>query len=219
MKRIILEGLPHHVVIRGNNRRRLFGRNEDYQRFLFYVAQAREETGCRVEAFTVMVNHVHFVIVPKRGDVFSVSRFVGKFSQRYAIHRNKKRNSSGKLFEGPFYCKPITSIEQLACTIAYIELNPVRAGLVEHPEQYRWSSCRIHLGQPAPGIPRRLLQPSAWYRGLGDSPAQRRTLYLDWIRTQSPDDRPDHAEEIAKIEAQAQPDKRRIERPNRKRAG
>lgn len=95
--RIVVPGRPHHVVIRGNNRRRLFSYSSCYRRFLRYLADALRHTGCRLHALALMTNHVHLVITPP--DAAALSSCVKRLAQRYAVQRNARFAASGKGLE------------------------------------------------------------------------------------------------------------------------
>lgn len=193
--RIVLPSHPHHVILRGNNRRRLFSRPDDRRLFVHLTAASAERFDCKVNGFCAMTNHVHLVANPPVAS--ALSQFVKCFAERYALLRNRAQGSSGKLFEERFVSIPILSERQLAVTLAYIELNPVRAGLVEHPSEYRWSTYALHTGRASALLPR-LWTPSDWYRELGWDAAERAREYaawVDWCATKG--ERPER-EDIAK---------------------
>ncbi|HEY7955508.1 MAG TPA: transposase, partial [Polyangia bacterium] len=124
--RFVAPGLPHHVILRGNNRRRLFSYPSDYQRFLYYLERGLRDVGCWMHAAALMTNHVHLILSPP--DRRALSDCVRAFSQRYAQYRNRRKNASGKLFEQRFAAFPILHERQLAVTTVYVDLNPQRAG-------------------------------------------------------------------------------------------
>ena len=178
--RIVEAGLPHHVIIRGNNRRRLFSYANCYLRFLRYVGDALVRHPCSMNALVLMANHVHMIVTPAESE--ALGAFVKSFSQRYAVMRNRERRSSGKLFEERFKSSIIRDDMHLATVTAYIEMNPVRAGICANPDEFAWSTYRLHAdGQLTSKIPADLWTPSPWYDSLGDTDLERRRGYCTWM--------------------------------------
>lgn len=208
----VAPGYPHHIILRGNNRRRLFSYKSDYRFFLSRMARASREHRVGVHCKVLMRNHVHLIGTPH--DCESLSNFVRSFAQSYAQFRNRKRASSGKLFEERFKCVPIMSEEQMAITTVYIELNPVRAGICPTAQDYRWSTFRLHAGLDGtdPAI-ESLWTPSSWFRSLAPTRIERGLVYEDWFEHYR---RRDEWAEVAKEKPRAS-DARRFERPDRKR--
>jgi putative transposase len=219
MTRIVHVGLPHHLIVRGNNRRRLFSYFSDYRRFIWYVGRATLDCGCRLHALTLMSNHVHLIVTPTA--TLQLARFVKRFAQRYAQYRNSSRDASGKLFEQKYFSEPILDDNQLAVTTAYVELNAVRAGMVDDPFAYRWTTYSHHIGRGSPGeIPGAIWTPSEWYLGLGQSADVRAARYAAWVADcRARDTPPSRVQEIAAIEHLSDGDYRHeIVRPDRSRA-
>ena len=176
----MLPGVPHHVWLRGNNRRRLFSWKWEYRLFLRLVDEARRKYGCLIHALVLMVNHIHMLMTPPSKE--DGSAFIGNVSQRYAQRRNQLRHGSGKLFEQRFEAEPVTDAAYLATVTAYIELNPVAAGICDDPSQYRWSTHGLHIGRPELSeVPLELWTPSDWYDGLGDTVVERADRYAEWV--------------------------------------
>src|SRR5690348_13876250 len=119
--RLIVPDHPHHVILRGNNRRRLFSYPNDYFAFVRYLGDALEKHGGLLHALTLMTNHIHMLLTPGE----SLPKLVHSMSMRHAQRRNRQRDSSGKLFEERYHSFPILGEGQLALTTAYIENNPV----------------------------------------------------------------------------------------------
>jgi putative transposase len=178
--RQVFEGVPHHIVLRGNNRRRLFSYPRDYLFFIGLMCADVERSNVSAHALCLMPNHVHLLATPFKSDSFE--RFVKRVAQRYAQVRNRRYGTTGKLFEQRYYSKPMKSEAQLAIVTAYIDLNPVRAHLVEDGNDYAWSTHRIHSGLSCltPGL-EKLWSPTDWYLRLGPEPAEREAVYRDWI--------------------------------------
>ncbi len=216
--RTVLPGYPHHVILRGNNRRRLFSTPSDYLRFLSYLQTELQGSECSVHALTLMSNHVHAVVTPPRAD--ALSWLIARVAQRYAVRRNRAREASGKLFEERFISRPCTTDLDLATLIPYVDLNPVRAGRVVDGCEYPWSTYAIHAGAPERSRVAELWRPSAWYMSLGSCPQARAAAYLEYAHAALVrGDKPEPAKRIAAIEALSeQRYTRRLERPDRSRA-
>jgi putative transposase len=215
--RVVVPGMPHHLILRGNNRRRLFSYSSDYERFLSYLRRALAKSGVRLHGLSLMPNHIHLIVRP--ADAAALSLFVKLIAQRYAQTRNFRRDGSGKLFEQRYYCVPIVSDEQLAMVTAYVDLNAFRAHTVEDPAQHRWCTYRLHAGLPNSDIPADLWTPSDWYLSLGATPEARAQRYRQFAAEYGARHRAGEAAEAAA--AAAEPPlmyTRRLERPDGSRA-
>lgn len=161
-----------HVVQRGNNRGPCFFGEADYIGYLQYLACFAEQLGCSVHAYCLMPNHVHLLLTPHRAN--ACAQLMKRLGQCYVQHVNKRIGRTGTLWEGRFYsCLVGSSHYALAC-YRYIELNPVRAGIVSLPRQYRWSSYQANSAEGACDMP---LQPHAAYLSLNDDPDGRMSAY------------------------------------------
>jgi putative transposase len=136
--RFVLPGHPLHVIQRGNDRSQIFLNESDYHVFRDCFAEACHDFECLVHAYVLMSNHVHFLMTPKTaGGIGLVMQAVGR---RYVKYFNRRHERTGGLWEGRYRATLIDSDRYLLTCYRYIEMNPVRAGLVEHPGRYRWSS-------------------------------------------------------------------------------
>ena len=217
--RIVIPDHPHHIAIRGNNRRRLFSYVSDYQRMLWDIGRALSSFEIVLNALVLMSNHAHLILVPRFKE--ALSGFMKTFQQRYARYRNHRRRGSGRLFEGRYFSSPILTEEQLAVTLAYVELNPVRAGMKAEPGDYPWSTYRLHAGLGTTSkVPPELWTPHGWYLEQAAQPVERAELYGRWVQDcQHNDRKPEHADELVEIEAlSTEPYTLRLERPDRSRA-
>lgn len=171
---LIVPGLPHHVVLRANNRRNLFSRPHDRLRFLRFMAEATGPDPCPVFALALMTNHVHLLLLALSFE--GTWKWIKEIAQRYAVHRNREQGSTGKVFEQRYGIKAVTSERQLAATTAYVDLNPARAG-IESP----WTTRALHTGAGTviPAI-REIWTPSEWWLGLGATDATRQAQYRDF---------------------------------------
>jgi len=176
--RTVLPGVPHHVILRGNNRRRLFSYPRDYDHWLYLIGRELETGDVALNAFCLMRNHVHLLATPEEES--ALSRFIKGVAQRYAQRRNRRLRASGKLFEERYYSKPMQSEAHLALATAYIDLNPVRAAITKTGDGYRWSTFATHAGSTPPSPYVRLWSPSSWYLGLAPDSAGRVAAYRAW---------------------------------------
>lgn len=174
--RYFLPDQPLHVIQRGNNRQRIFFAAADYVCYRGWLAEAAAKHGCAIHAYVLTINHVHLLLTPARAD--SLPRLMQSLGRRYVRSVNMARGRSGTLWEGRYRAAPIDGDAHLLACSRYIELNPVRARLVRHPRQYRWSSYRAL----AEGADDALVRPHALYRGLGRSEGERRAAYRDLFR-------------------------------------
>ena len=141
--RIVAEGFPHHITQRGNRRQKVFFSESDYQRYLDLLRSHSKLFSLDIESYCLMPNHVHLILVPHKKDNLALA--VGRTHQKYTSIVNKRENWRGYLWQGRFSSFILDEKYLLAAT-RYILLNPVKAGIVEKPWDYRWSSARHHLG-------------------------------------------------------------------------
>ena len=164
-------GIPWHIIQRGNNRAVCFHGEQDYQFYLQYVKEFADKFGCAVHAYVLMTNHVHLLLTPARED--SAALLMKHLGQRYVQYINRTYQRSGTLWEGRFRSCLTQSEEYVLACYRYIELNPVRAGMVMRPQDYRWTSYHANgLGKA-----NALLTPQDEYRRLGKNDSERREAY------------------------------------------
>ncbi len=176
-QRIVIPGLPHHAYLRGNNRRRLFSSKGDRLAMLRCLRRGLDAGECLLHQLTLMTNHLHLIVTPPRADGLAV--LFKRANQRYAQLRNEQRGDSGKLFEQRYRSKPITSDAQLMATTLYNDANAYRAGMVADPLAHAWSSGPLHAQRAGALISTDMWTPSAWYLGLGTTPAERGAAYAE----------------------------------------
>lgn len=174
--RLSLPNVPLHIIQRGNNRQACFFADEDYRNYLDWLGEYAGKTGCRVHAYVLMTNHVHLLISAEQGG--SSGALMKAVGQRYVQYVNRSYRRSGTLWEGRFRsCLTQEETYLLACQ-RYIELNPVRADMVAHPAEYRWSSYRTN----AQGEEDALVWPHSLYEALGRDAASRQVAYRELFR-------------------------------------
>ena len=159
------------MVQRGNNRQPCFFDDDDRHLYLHYLKQSADKCGGSVHAYVLMTNHVHLLATGLEAG--AVGRMMQSLGRRFVRYFNKKHGRTGTLWEGRFKSSLIGSDRYLLACYRYIELNPVRGGLVDGPGKYRWSSYRHN----AFGKPDRLVSPHATYLSLGSSDETRQLAY------------------------------------------
>jgi putative transposase len=147
--RLVVPGLPHHVTQRGNRRQKTFFEDGDYALYRHVLAEGCARVGTRIWAWCLMPNHVHLILVPSNEDGLRAA--LGEAHRRYTRFVNGREGWHGHLWQERFASFPMDEEWLIACA-RYVELNPVRAGLVRRPEQWRWSSARAHLGSAPDGV-------------------------------------------------------------------
>ena len=171
-------GVPQHVIQRGNNRAVCFFAEADYLLYLDCLTEGSTRYGCDIHAYVLMTNHVHLLVTPETDEsLSSMMRYLGS---RYVQYVNHAYRRSGTLWEGRYKCSLIDSERYLLTCYRYIELNPVRAGMVEDAGGYRWSSYRAHASGQADA----LIREHPCYLALGATGEDRQTAYQELFRYQ-----------------------------------
>jgi len=140
--RIVAPALPHHVIQRGNRRQETFLGEGDYKEYLDLMAEWCTRYHVEIWAYCLMPNHVHLIAVPEEKE--ALAKAIGEAHRRYTRFINFREGWRGYLWQGRFASYPMDEV-YLVAAAKYIELNPVRAKLVQRPEEYPWSSARAHL--------------------------------------------------------------------------
>jgi len=154
MARTVFAGVPHHITQRGNRRDDVFFVEADRQRYLDLLKEYSEEKGLEILAYCLMTNHVHLVAIP-RADT-TLADVLKPVHTRYAQHVNWTHHLEGRLWQGRFFSCPLDESHCMAA-VRYVECNPVRAGIVNRAELYRWSSAATHVaGKTGPLVSGRL---------------------------------------------------------------
>jgi len=174
--RVLVPGVPVHLIQRGNNRSACFYADEDYRFYLAHLTEQAAKHGCAIHAYCLMTNHVHLLLTPAR--VESLGGLMKALGQHYVQYVNRTYRRSGTLWEGRFRSCLIQDEAYVLACYRYIELNPVRAGMVAHPAEYRWSSYRAN----AQGEVDALLSPQAIYLALGLGDGARLAAYRELFR-------------------------------------
>ncbi|KOQ60184.1 transposase [Stenotrophomonas maltophilia] len=174
-RRIDAPGYPQHVVQRGNNRQPVFFTDDDRVAYLRLLCHHADQQHCRVHAFVLMDNHVHLLATPDLCG--GLSRMMQAVNRTYVRRVNDRQGRTGTLWEGRFHSTVVDTDRYLLACQRYIELNPVRAGKVAHPGDYRWSSYRAN----ARGTCNALLTPHPAFDLMAFDVEERRRRYVEFI--------------------------------------
>ena len=176
-----MPGQPQHVIVRGNNREPIFWRDEDYRFYLEKLGQACEKYQCDLHAYVLMTNHVHLLLTP--GTEQSIGKTLQMLGRYYVQYVNHKYQRTGTLWEGRYKATLVDSERYLLTCYRYIELNPVRCGLVGHPSDYPWSSYHCN----GLGHTNELVKPHRLYMRLSSQLEARREAYRALFETRIED--------------------------------
>lgn len=169
--RSISPGCPVHVLQRGVNRRSTFRQAKDFRSYLAALLETSAKYGVSIHAYVLMTNHVHVLANPERED--SISRMMQQLGRKYVRYFNNEHGRTGTLWEGRFRSSVIGTDRYLFACYRYIEMNPVRAGMVQAPGNYRWSSYHAN----ALSKPDALVKPSNLWLALGKTTEERGRRY------------------------------------------
>jgi putative transposase len=176
LPRLTLAGYPHHVIQRGNNRQLIFSSTEDYEMLLALLAENAAKFKVAIHAYVLMGNHFHLLATPESAD--GLPLMMQAVGRRYVRYFNDRHSRSGTLWEGRYKSTLIQTETYLLICMAYIDLNPVRAGVVTAPRDYPWSSHGHYAGQRTD----KLITPHPLYWELGNTPFAREAAYTDLVR-------------------------------------
>jgi len=168
---LLLPGVAAHIIQRGNNRAACFVDQSDYHVYLLHLREAATKLGCVVHAYCLMTNHVHLLMTPESGE--GCAALMRDLGQRYVQYFNKHHGRTGTLWEGRFRSCIAESARYVLACYRYIELNPVRAGMVARPDGYRWSSYAANAGLGRSS----LVSPHVEYLALAQDAESRQLAY------------------------------------------
>ena len=173
-----LPGIPQHIIQRGNNRQPCFVSDGDFAAYANWLYEGSKRYGVLIHAWVFMTNHVHLLATPLEGR--ATARMMQHLGRCYLRYFNYKHSRSGTLWEGRYRSSIIDASSYLLNCQRYIELNPVRAGMVISPEAYRWSSYHSN----GLGVQSKLLTPHDLYLQLGASQGERLSNYQELFQSQ-----------------------------------
>lgn len=182
LPRIDFPGIPQHLIVRGNNRASLFRDDADRLVFLKLVEDGLGTCACDLHAYVLMSNHVHLLATGHLAG--ELSELMQRVGSKFARLMNLRWDRTGTLFEGRFRSSIVDSEAYLLTCMRYIELNPVRAGMTQGPDDHPWSSYRANSS----GEPMHPITPHALYRRLGHDAATRALRYRELVAAGVDDD-------------------------------
>jgi putative transposase len=171
-----------HVVQRGNDRREIFLDDTDRALYLDFLVDAAKREGCAIHCYALMGNHVHLLTTPGADE--SLPRTMQSVGVRYVRYFNRRYERTGGLWDGRYRASLVNTDSYLQACFRYIEMNPVRAGIVADPADYYWSSHRHH----AIGETDRVVATHSFYLDLADAAARRQQRYRALFREDLTDD-------------------------------
>lgn len=173
--RLIRAGHVYHVIQRGHNRQPVFGDDDDRRRMLILLAEQAAQHGVQIHAYVLMGNHLHLLVTPSTDE--GLGLMIQGVGRHYVRAFNLRWKQHGTLWQGRYASHLVASDPYLLAVMRYIDLNPVRAGLVESAQDWPWSSYRALAGL----APDPLVTPHACWWGLGNTPFDREHAYRQWV--------------------------------------
>ena len=177
LPRLTLPGYPHHIIQRGNNRQPIFSRAADYQTLLDVLDENAKKFHVAIHAYVLMSNHFHLLATPVTAE--GLPQMMQAVGRRYVRYFNDTQQRTGTLWEGRYKSTLIQADRYLLACMAYIDLNPVRAGLVPGPQDYPWSSYGHTTGQRID----KLITPHPLVWALGNTPFAREAAYAQLVQS------------------------------------
>jgi putative transposase len=177
LPRLTVPGHPHHIIQRGNNGQVIFALASDFELMLSLIAENAAKYAVAVHAYVLMPNHFHLLATPntERG----LPQMMQSIGRGYVRVFNQHQGRTGTLWEGRYRSTVIQADKHLLASMAYIDLNPVRADLVGSAQDYPWSSYSHYTGLRAT----KLLTPHPLMWSLGNTPFAREAAYAEMVRS------------------------------------
>jgi len=177
LPRLTVPGYPHHIIQRGNNRQPIFAATADYETLLALLEDHSRKSGVAIHAYVLMSNHFHLLATPET--VAGIPQMMQAVGRRYVRYFNQRQGRTGTLWEGRYRSTLIQAERYLLACMAYIDLNPVRAGMAESAADYPWSSYLHYVGRRND----RLISPHPIYWELGNTPFAREAAYAGLVNS------------------------------------
>ncbi len=177
LPRLTLGGQLHHVIQRGNNRQPIFSTATDYAHLLALMDKSAQRFEVAVHAYVLMGNHFHLLATPQTDT--GLPLMMQAVGRSYVRYFNQLQSRTGTLWEGRYRSTLIQADRYLLPCMVYIDLNPVRAGLVAEARDYPWSSHGHYAGLRTD----KLVTPHALFWALGNTPFEREAAYADLVRS------------------------------------
>lgn len=176
LPRLTVAAYPHHIILRGNNRQTIFHDSEDHQRMLRTLRDFSVECKVALHAYVQMSNHMHLLLTPETND--GVPRMMQALGRSYVRYFNNRHGRTGTLWEGRYRSSLIEAERYLLACMVYMDLNPVRAGMVNAPGDYPWSSYAHYIGLRSDP----LITPHPLYWEMGNTPFAREASYANLVK-------------------------------------
>jgi putative transposase len=175
LPRLTLPGYPHHLIQRGNNRQAIFASTADYQYLLGLLVENAKKFEVAVHAYVLMENHFHLLATPETEN--GISLLMQAVGRSYVRYFNDLHGRTGSLWEGRYRSTLIETESYLLTCMAYLDLNPVRAGVVGRAQDYPWSSYAHYAGLRSD----KLVTPHPLVWRMGNTPFAREAAYAEWV--------------------------------------
>ena len=176
LPRLTLPGYPHHVIQRGNNRQLIFASAADYRHLLGLLQENAKKFDVAIHAYVLMGNHFHLLATPHADK--GLPLLMQAVGRSYVRYFNDLQGRTGTLWEGRYRSTLIQTDRYLMACMAYIDLNPVRAGIAAEARDYLWSSHGHYIGLHTD----KLITPHPLFWDLGNTPFAREAAYADLVR-------------------------------------
>ena len=176
LPRLTLAGYPHHVIQRGNNRQVIFKTASDYEYLLNLIEENAKKFAVDVHAYVLMTNHFHLLVTPQTDT--ALPQMMQAVGRSYVRYFNDLQARTGSLWEGRYRSTLIQTDRYLLACMAYIDLNPVRAGIVGGAADYPWSSHGLYVGTRSD----KLITPHALFWDLANTPFGREAAYAEMVQ-------------------------------------
>jgi putative transposase len=176
LARLTLPGYAHHIIQRGNNRQAIFKSAGDYLQMLDLLQLNARQYGVALHAYVLMGNHFHLLATPQTAE--GLPLMMQAVGRRYVRYFNDLHQRSGTLWEGRYKSTLIQAEQYLLACMVYCDLNPVRAGMVNRPADYRWSSYKHYSGAEVQGF----ITPHALFWEMGNTPFAREAAYAEMVQ-------------------------------------
>ncbi len=176
LPRLTVPGYPHHLIQRGNNRQAIFSDHADYELLLSLIDEHARRLQVAIHAYVLMSNHFHLLATPATDE--GIPQLMQAVGRRYVRTYNLRHGRTGTLWEGRYKSTLIQAERYLLACMVYLDLNPVRAGMVRDAADYPWSSSQHYLGRH----PDKLITPHPLYWEMGNTPFARDEAYASLVR-------------------------------------
>lgn len=182
LPRLTVPGYPHHIIQRGNNRQPIFATNADYELLLALIDEHARKQHVAIHSYVLMTNHFHLLATPETAE--GIPQMMQAVGRRYVRTYNLRHARTGTLWEGRYRSTLVQAERYLLACMVYIDLNPVRAGMVADPAEYAWSSYRYYIGARSD----RIITPHPLYWELGNTPFAREQAYGALVQAGIPEE-------------------------------